>query len=594
MLRHSPAVLSLFMIGSCGGGGGSSPSPSPPMITAAPAPLAVTTSANSTAPSATVNVTFDNAPSTVYFSSSDFTTHGIASISAPTYNATRGSFTVTFLAPNGLKPATYTDTVTLLLCSDPQCKVVIATNPLTVNYIVTAPSGASSPQVTLDSTSLTYQALYVDASVVPVTLDPTALTFTNFAVTPYVMLSAPTTGGINAMNFTMGDATHGGITFTFAAANSLAQQTYTTPVNVLVCLDPKCVNPVVGANFMLTVQYVVENSITVLGANGYTMSIYPVPAVYISGNAHQNTIFASIAATAINNANSVVAIDATNGLSLRPPLASSAPPNALALSDDGQFLYVAIGSSVEQVATSTFTVAQTITKSVAPASPIQSIAVEPGQPQSIAVGGPTAGGPHDTFLQIFDGTVARSNSILGDNYEVYDLQWTGSPPALYGLTNIVGDVYPDACIYPVDGLGVTAAQSCHQNYVAGGRMDFGTNGLGYAMGNSEGVVWDPNTWTMVQTWPLPNMTYLASFLPDVSLNKLFAFAANDPAAGCSMQSFNLSSLAAISRARLPMVFNACNYPNPMVRWGTNGIAIMTSVSGPTGYIIVINGAFVGP
>ena len=585
--------MSLFVLSSCGGGGSSSSPPPPqPTITAAPAPLTVTTSTNSTAPSATVNVTFANAPSTVYFSSSDFTTHAIASISPPTYNATQGSFIVTFLAPNGLKPATYTDTVTLLLCSDPQCKVVVATNPLTVNYTVTAPSGTGAPQVTLDSTSLTYEALYVDGSVTPVTPDPTALAFSNFAMTPHVSLSAPTTGGINAMSFAMSDATHGGITFSFAAPNSLAKQTYTTTVNMTVCLDANCVNPVAGANYMLTVQYVVGNSVTVTGANGYTMSIYPVPAVNISGNANQKLIFASIASTAIQNANSVVVVDPTTGQSPFAPLASTAPPNALALSADGQYLYVAIGSSVEQVQTSTFTVAQTITQSIAPNSPVQTIAVEPGQPQTIAVGG--------SFLEIFDGAVARPNSILygggiGAPIGVAGLQWVGSPPVLYGLQS-PSAFAPNECIFPIEAMGVTlAAQSCDGG---GFQMTFGANGLGYSIG----TVWDPTTWTLVQTWPLPNI-HLSSLLPDVGLNKLFGYATSSATlSGCWIQSYSLSSLAAIFSVSLPRLFTGspnpngeCNYGNsPIVRWGANGIAIMTGVSAGTGYIIAISGAFVGP
>jgi hypothetical protein len=64
-------------------------------------------------------------PSTVYFLDSDLTIHGMASISAPTHIATQRTFTVTFLPQNELKPATYTDTVTLLLCSDPQCRCSI-------------------------------------------------------------------------------------------------------------------------------------------------------------------------------------------------------------------------------------------------------------------------------------------------------------------------------------------------------------------------------------------------------------------------------------------------------------------------------------
>jgi hypothetical protein len=71
--------------------------------------------------------------------------------------------------------------------------------------------------------------------------------------------------------------------------------------------------------------------------------------------------------------------------------------------------------------------------------------------------------------------------------------------------------------------------------------------------------------------------------------------------GCSIQSFNLSTGAAIASVRLPTVSESgdyCRYvdspPMGLARFGANGIAIGTNVFFVPGYVIVITGAFVAP
>ncbi len=160
-------------------------------------------------------------------------------------------------------------------------------------------------------------------------------------------------------------------------------------------------------------------------------------------------------------------------------------------------------------------------------------------------------------------------------------RWCKLLIALIGSQSVInsGAFAPDECIFPVDTLGVYNAQSCQRGGFA---MNFGTNGLGYSAGTgglgAEGIVFDPTTWTMVQTWPLPNRNP-SSLLPDVGLNKLFGYATSSAMlSGCWIQSFSLDSLMAISSAPLPRLFTGspspngeCNYASsPIVRWGATG------------------------
>ena len=576
------------LVAACGGGGGGGSSP-PPAASIATSPSSVTVSAavNGTAPNpVTVGVSFSNAPSTVYFMASDYSTKGISGVSTPVYTAIGGSFVVSFKPPNGLQPASYADTDTLLLCSDPQCQSVLAKYPLAVTYTVTAAS--SAPQVTLDSASLNIQALSVDQGEVATTPDPSQFTFANFTAPPYVQLSAPTTGGISSLNFVMSDATHGGIAFVMQPPTGLGAGTYTTTIKAAVCLDSNCVNPVSGGSFTITLSYVIGNSITVAGVNGYTMTYFAVPDPAAGGglvgfvaNSQQNIIYLSISSSASSNAKTIEALDATSGAATYSA-SGLGGSYVLALSDDAQYLYTESATGIERLLASNLTSNLLIPDNFGGNFPL-SIAVAPGEPQTFAVGG-------IGFLQIFDGAVMRPVSVQlpgADDSGVQGLEW-GTDTLLYGQYNPgTGAPLPE-CSFTVDANGVTGPTSCSTTNL----YPFNFAGdVGYADG---GLVINPSNWATVATLSLPNVT-IGTPLPDTTLGKLFAFASptgspNNLAP--QIQSFDLTSYAPIASVRLPNL----NYGNnpPLVRWGTNGLATLGSSSSGNTYVVVVSGGFVGP
>ncbi len=489
-----------------------------PSMSVSPSTVNVTAAVNAPVPTANVSVTFTGAPATVYFMASDYTTNGISSVSTPVYMAKSGSFTVTFKYPSGLKPATYTDTDTLLLCSDPQCQTVLAKFPLSVKYTVTAAS--SAPQVTLDSASLNIQALSIDQDEVPATPDPSQFTFTNFTTPPYVKLSAPTTGGISSLNFVMSDATHGGIAFVMQTPAALGAGTYTTTIKATVCLDSTCVNQIGG--YAITLTYKVGNTVTVVGANGYTMTYFPAPAQAIVWKCGSGTpIYISVYTSAPSHPGTIEALNPLTGTTTfsTQPLGGT---DVLALSGDGQYLYTGKG---EQVLTSTLTAGLSI--SVVPGSAIESIAVAPGEPQTIAVGG-------FSFVQIFDGAVARPNALIFNATSgVFDLQWGSTDSVLYG-GYFNGAQFPE-CNFTVDASGVSGPGTCINADLDG---FYFANGLGYGPG---GLVVNATTWATVTTLSAPNMTLGYFVFPDTSTGKAFAAATNTNNEQCTIQSlrFNL-------------------------------------------------------
>ena len=572
------------LLTACGGGSsqGSTPTPtvaaSPPAtptIAASPSAVAVSAAVTDTAPTANVSLTFGNAPTGVILTVNDATTNAIASIGTPTYNSTTGSFTITFKAPSSLKPAAYSDTVTVLLCSDPQCKVVLASDPLQVTYTVKAATGSTAPSVTLDSATQTYSALYIQTAPSRLSLDPNAFTFANFTSTPTVQVSVPANSAIGAPQFAMSDATHGGISFAFATPSTLAQNTYSTPVTVTVCIDPNCVNPVTGGSFTLTVNYIVTNKVTVDGANGYTMAAFPLTAPLIASNPNLNSILAVVAPTAPATANSVQRIDPTTGTSSPTPLTLTDSGNtAVALSDDGQYLYVNGANSIQQIQTSTLTAGLTIPVSGGSNSPI---AVQPGHSQTIAIAAPS--------VQIFDGTVARPNALSSIGYSVLSLAWTSDPAVL--AVELEGNTIDQECSLPVDANGVTATVNCLSAFSPSTVTRIApftfTGGFGYARGGS---VLRESDWTYVATLSVTGETSLA-VVPDLPTGKAFALLKTTGVTPgtCSVQSFSLASDAAVANIQLP--FGVC--ANQLVRWGTNGLAFSTGTD-----LVAVSGAFVGP
>jgi hypothetical protein len=452
-------------------------------------------------------------------------------------------------------------------------------------------SGMPGPMAKLDSTSLNYQVLYVEQYPVTVTPDPTAFTFANFIAAPNVKLSAPTTGGINSLSFTMADATHGGITFTLKTPSTLSQNAYDTPITVNVYADST--GNILVSTFTVTLHYVVTNSFTVTGPNGYTITALPVATDGLAGNATQNAIYADVLTDPSSGAYSVEALDPTNGGSIHTPV-PGATPGILALSDDGQFLYAEVGGHIERLQASSLAANLTLPTSA------RSVAVAPGLPQTVAVA-------TDTALQIFDNAMARPNSVpvpppnsgLPSSYG--SLQW-GSQSAVYAEVNIGGiGPPPSICAFAVNSMGVTATGSCGASNVVGSYMTF-ANGRGYPPG---GNIVDPTTWTVVGT--LSGAPGLGTVTPDTTLNKAFAYVQGG-SGGCWIQSFNLSTGAAIASVRLPTINggngNGCSYSdtvffagtgiNSLVRFGANGIAIGTDVRFAPGYVVVISGAFVAP
>ena len=156
---------------------------------------------------------------------------------------------------------------------------------------------------------------------------------------------------------------------------------------------------------------------------------------------HSGLLYGTVSAQAANNANQVIAIDPTTATVVHAWSVGNGP-NHLAISDDGQFLYIGLDADhrVAQVSLPSGTVNFSVGLGSDPttASPLIADALRalPGQPHSWAVTLCTAlGAPCGEGVAIFDDATQRPNVVTAPQLQPDSLVFVGSNAAtLYGTT----------------------------------------------------------------------------------------------------------------------------------------------------------------
>ena len=142
----------------------------------------------------------------------------------------------------------------------------------------------------------------------------------------------------------------------------------------------------------------------------------------------RNLLYASVSSGSPTSPNSVVAIDPLQGTVVTTQ-SMSAQPGQLAVSDDGSYLYVVVGTTGQVSRLLLPTLAPDIQWSVGSTSPMD-IEVAPGSPHTIAVTGGQGGITNG--LRIFDDGVARSLTATTTYSSSYDtIAWGNDAGTLY-------------------------------------------------------------------------------------------------------------------------------------------------------------------
>jgi DNA-binding beta-propeller fold protein YncE len=276
-------------------------------------------------------------------------------------------------------------------------------------------------------------------------------------------------------------------------------------------------------------------------------------------------IYASVPSDWFQNPNSVVAIDPLTGNVVSPPLFVGPEPGKLAISDDGQFLYVAIGGggAIARVDVAAWTAELPFVLGSDPFFGIymaEDIEVQPGHPNVIAVSLMYLGfSPRHAGVAIYDDGVRRAVMTPGHTGSNVIEFSRDDPSRLYGYNNETTEF--GFRRMRVDGDGVTT-EDVTTGLIEGFSVDIELHG-GRLYATSGRVI-DPEALQIVGTYAIPSPPGAQLVEVDDDAGVAYFLSANQ------LLSFDRDSLAPVAEP-FPIV-PLMGTPSRLIKWGTDGLA----------------------
>jgi hypothetical protein len=295
-------------------------------------------------------------------------------------------------------------------------------------------------------------------------------------------------------------------------------------------------------------------------------------------------LYASIPASATANPNTVIAINPATGAT-QTPIAVGNDPRALAVSDDGSFLFVAAQGDevIQRINLSTGLVDRTFpypTNSLVLSRPFNATMLTvPGSPKSLLVYFASTnllGGVMELFndaglvnsvpdlTQFFDG-VDVSGFAFTDAGTAYSLPFPFNTAFFNVFTIDAGGLH----LTPVTNANTGVNSTTGLSLISDGKLLY----------TKAGQVWDPVAKTQVGSFPVtainptsfPNLQDMAM---DTTAGQFFMVAAQITTAGVGLTAYDLKSLTATGTLNFTELQDAG--PNNLVRWGSTGFGFIST------------------
>jgi uncharacterized protein (TIGR03437 family) len=299
-----------------------------------------------------------------------------------------------------------------------------------------------------------------------------------------------------------------------------------------------------------------------------------VAANGIAFDKNRGLLWVSVPSSQARYGNSVVSIDPMTG-ALGQPIFVGSEPGKLVISDDGQYLYVALNSAaairrvdlVAQQADLQFSLGgDGFFGSMYP----EDMAVMPGNSRVIAVSRRYPGvSPRHAGVAVFDDGVIRKNTTqvhTGSDR----IEWSASPGIVYGYNNETTEF--GFRILTVDENGIQESKNYGSSPIGGFNSDIKfEGGRIYA---TSGAVLNPGTGTLFGRFTFPNSSTASAVAPDAALGRTSfiyggSFSSNAP----TFAVYDNSTFTPIGSVIVPGLANVGNGDDGMVRWGEDGLAI---------------------
>ena len=293
-------------------------------------------------------------------------------------------------------------------------------------------------------------------------------------------------------------------------------------------------------------------------------------------------LYASVPAAAASNPNTVVSINPATA-TVGNPIAVGNDPNALAVSADGAYLYVALNAdhTVQRINLSTLAVERTFALPVDPEYgnlQVVDMHVVPGSPTEVVASLEMPDGdPSEDGAALFnDAGLVNWLPGLGteSNVDIDRFTFTNNPNTLYAVTPYETSGLEELTLDPT-GLHPSSASCCvptppyynGANVVSDGTLLYTTSGQ----------VWNPATNQLVSTYATPSAPGLDSVISDTSSGKTYflnTFGLYDGYTALSILAFDQNSAAETASLSLSAYSPTAPYTGTqLVRWGANGFAL---------------------
>lgn len=275
-------------------------------------------------------------------------------------------------------------------------------------------------------------------------------------------------------------------------------------------------------------------------------------------------IYASIPGAAGALGNTVTKINPATG-AVGPSVFVGSEPAALALSDDGSFLYVGLDGSatVRRVVLSSFTAGLEFALGTDPFFGLyyaEDIEVQPGDPTTVAVSRRFTGvSPRHAGVGIYENGMVRPNATprhTGSNV----IEFSDSAETLYGYNNETTEFGFRTMAVDVDGVSIVDVAS---GLIGGFSVDIEFRGG--AVFATTGAVIDPVTSTLLGTYP--GVGFAASVVPAPDLDRVYFLTGNE------VLSYRMSTYTFLQSEAFAGVVGV---GDDLVRWNTDGLAFRTT------------------
>jgi hypothetical protein len=311
-------------------------------------------------------------------------------------------------------------------------------------------------------------------------------------------------------------------------------------------------------------------------------------------DARQQVLYLAVGSDAALYPNSIIAFDPMAG-SIRMAVYAGSEPNALAMSDDGNYLYVGFtGADLVRrfslpllVLDHTLVVDPTTRAIHGMPTFATDLELAPGTTDTLAI---TSSNhrclPACTRFDIFDGDVQRPTDNFQNDYQALSVAWHGSGTRIFGA-EFDSSIAAFTTSPALTTLSQTLIPPSHV------QVD---NSVTYANGNiynGSGAVWDADTYQLKGSLPTAGLVTV-----DSANHKVFV-ASFDPLATQPVLtltrydegSFTPSeSIQVIKHDPVHLVDITPGKARRLVRWGTDGLAIVGSL----GRLAILWGSFVAP